>query len=49
VSLKIGGLTFYGWKSLRAETGVEQCAGAFELGVMDRFSTSGEMGDLAGR
>ena len=42
VSLKIGGLSFYGWKSLRAETGVEQCAGAFELGVMDRFSEASE-------
>jgi len=38
VSLKAGGLVYFGWKSLRAETGIEQCAGAFELGVMDRWA-----------
>jgi prophage tail gpP-like protein len=38
VSLKVGGLLFSGWKSLRAEVGIEQCAGAFELGVVDRWA-----------
>lgn len=38
VSLKVNGLVFYGWKTLRAETGIEQCAGAFELSVMDRWA-----------
>uniref|UniRef100_UPI001930C3C8 phage baseplate assembly protein n=1 Tax=Herminiimonas sp. CN TaxID=1349818 RepID=UPI001930C3C8 len=38
VSLKVGGLVFSGWKTLRAEIGIEQCAGAFELGVMDRWA-----------
>lgn len=36
--LKINGLLFGGWKTLRAEVGIEQCSGAFELGVMDRWA-----------
>lgn len=38
VSLKVGGLVFSGWKTLRAETGIEQASGAFELGVTDRWA-----------
>ena len=38
VQLKIGGLVFSGWTSMRAECGIEQCAGAFDLGVTDRWS-----------
>lgn len=38
VQLKVGGLLFGGWKSLRAEVGIEQCSGAFDLSVSDRWS-----------
>jgi prophage tail gpP-like protein len=40
VQLKIGGQLFGGWKSLRAEAGIEQCAGAFDLSVTDRSVSS---------
>jgi prophage tail gpP-like protein len=38
VKLKVNGLLFGGWKQLRAEVGIEQCSGAFELSVMDRWA-----------
>lgn len=38
VQLKIGGKLFGGWMSVRAEVGIEQCSGAFELGVIDHWT-----------
>ncbi|TCS35802.1 prophage tail gpP-like protein [Paucimonas lemoignei] len=38
VQLKVGSNVFGGWKTMRAEVGIEQCAGAFELGVTDRWA-----------
>lgn len=35
IHLKINGHRYGGWKTLRAEVGVEQCSGAFDLGVTD--------------
>lgn len=42
IQLKIGSTSFGGWKTLRAETGIEQCAGAFDLLVTDRWADSPE-------
>ncbi len=38
VQLKVGGRLFGGWKAVRIERGIEQAAGAFDLGVTDRWS-----------
>lgn len=38
VQLKVGGRLFGGWLSVRVEVGIEQCSGAFELAVADRWS-----------
>lgn len=42
VQLKVGGKLFGGWKSLRAEAGIEQCSGAFDLGVTERWAGQSE-------
>lgn len=42
VQLKMGGLLFGGWNSLRAEVGIEQCSGAFDLSVTDRWMGQAE-------
>lgn len=38
VQLKVGGQLFGGWKTFRAEAGIEQASGAFDLTVMDRWA-----------
>lgn len=38
VQLKVGGKLFGGWLTVRAEVGIEQCTGAFDLSVTDRWS-----------
>lgn len=42
VVLKVNGQAFGGWKALRAESGMEQCSGGFQLSVTDRWSGQGE-------
>lgn len=42
VELKASGLLFAGWKSVRIECGIEQCAGAFDMSVSDRWGTQSQ-------
>lgn len=38
VQLKVNGSIYGGWKSMRLERGMEQCAGVFELGITELWA-----------